>query len=107
MLWSMVMCLPIKQSSVGSLKVQFLALSFSSSTLMIFSILLSISRLFSLQTTLMFFFRHKDLATLANIVNQELSHVSSWFNPLSPTCFACNLHKSNFAKISKNNCNAQ
>ena len=49
-------------------------------SLMIFSILLSISRLFSLQTTLMFFFRHKDLATLVNIVNQELSHVSSWFN---------------------------
>ena len=26
------------------------------------------------------FFRHKDLATLVNIVNQELSYVSSWFN---------------------------
>ena len=25
-------------------------------------------------------FRHKDLATLVNIVHQELSHVSSWFN---------------------------
>ena len=26
------------------------------------------------------FLRHKDLATLARMVNQELSHVSSWFN---------------------------
>lgn len=26
------------------------------------------------------FFRHKDLATLENIVDQELSHVFSWFN---------------------------
>ena len=26
------------------------------------------------------FLRHKDLATLTRMVNQELSHVSSWFN---------------------------
>ena len=26
------------------------------------------------------FLRHKDLATFAIMVNQELSHVSSWFN---------------------------
>ena len=26
------------------------------------------------------FLRYKDLATLARMVNQELSHVSSWFN---------------------------
>ena len=26
------------------------------------------------------FLRHKDLATFARMVNQELSHVSSWFN---------------------------
>ena len=26
------------------------------------------------------FLRHKDLATLARVVNQELSRVSSWFN---------------------------
>ena len=26
------------------------------------------------------FLRHKDLATLTRMINQELSHVSSWFN---------------------------
>ena len=26
------------------------------------------------------FLRHKDLASLTRMVNQELSHVSSWFN---------------------------
>ena len=26
------------------------------------------------------FLRHKDLATLTRMVNQEFSHVSSWFN---------------------------
>lgn len=56
------------QSSVGCLKVQALDLSFSSYTLMILPTLRITSRLFSSQTILIFFFRQKDLISLATLL---------------------------------------
>ena len=73
MLCSMVMFLLIILLCVGSLKVLFLALYFSSYTLIYLSFIV-----FADDTNI--FLRYKDLATLARMVNQELSHVSSWFN---------------------------
>ena len=76
----MVMFLPTIRLCVGFLKIFFLALSFFSYTLMIFFTLQSIFHLFSLQMMLIFFSHRQDLATLASMFNQELSHFSSRFN---------------------------
>ena len=47
-------------------------------------------------------------ALIQGFYNQSLcTSPLCFFNPFTPACFACNLHKSNFAKISKNNYNAQ
>ena len=35
------------------------------------------------------FLRHKDLASLTTMVNQELSHVSSWFNASKNALSSC------------------
>ena len=80
MLWSMVMFLLIILLCVGSLKVLFLALYYCSYTLIIFFFLRIIFHLFFFADDTNIFLCYKDLATLTRMVNQELSHVSSWFN---------------------------
>ena len=54
------------------------------------------------KVTFMLFIILTIMRLLGVVIDRELN-----FNPLTLTCFAFNLHKSNFAKISKNNCNAQ